>query len=327
MEDSTGEGIGPVGPGSKKKWMRWSVVAIISVGIVGVLIASLFIITAIANPNQNHQILQAGDFLHYDFSGSYNNSSFTSYMGTNVTVDSASESRVSYDLMSDGYTQIPKFGHDFKIFYGAPSSSQIIGTEQIATPFGPKCVTTVCWIHYDIDEVILIDVGVDSYLVYRWTVSSMTGLYHYTYELTATNNTMIHSADKTMRSVNVEAPLMPTHKAGSYSFGYFQPGTGYYDCLYGSVQVSQGQHLHYIIGGNATVYVMDLNDLKSIAANGQFQYREGLSRLAGNPGETNVTVEPGIYWFVVKCKGAEEAVEYDGQMWSAYFVFYFGPRS
>ncbi len=291
--------------------------------MVGMLIASPFIMPAASNPN--HQILQAGDFLHYDFSGSYNNSSFTSIMGTNVTVNGASESAVSCFRMSDGHSLIPEFGHDFKVFYGAPSSGQIIGTEQIATPFGPKCVTTVYWFYPGNDEVILIDVGVDSYLVYRWTVSSMTGLYHYTYELTATNNTMIHSADKTMRTVNVEVLNTPSTKAGSHSFGYDQPGMGS-GYVYGSVQISQGQQLHYIIGGNATAYVMDLNDLKSIDANGQFRFREDLSRSAGDPGETNVTVEPGIYWFVVLCKGSDEAIEYHDHVTSAYFVFYFGPK-
>lgn len=324
MEDSGGTVKGPDGPESKKKRRRWSNVAIIAVGIAGMLITIALIVPAALSPN--HQILQAGDFLQYDFSGSYNNSSFSSRQGTNITVTDASESGVSYFATGEGHYLISDLGHDFKFFYGAPSGGQIIGTEQISTPFGVKCVTTVYWFYSGNDEVILIEVGVDSYLVYRWTVSSMTGLYHYTYQLTATNNTMIHSADRTMRTANIEVLNTPAPKAcTSHSFGYVQPGMGS-GYVYGSVRIAQGQQLHYIIGGNATMYVMDLNDLRNIETNGQFQFREDLSRMAGDPGETNVSVDPGIYWFLVVCKGSDEAIDYFGYPTSAYFVPYFGFR-
>ena len=50
--------------------------------------------------------------------------------------------------------------------------------------------------------------------------------------------------------------------------------------------------------------VLNITNFQAIEDTGRFDYNMASSRLPGNPGETNVTVDPGIYWFFVSYHGS-----------------------
>lgn len=322
---STGEQVPPQTISARKPRKRTYLVA------VAVLVVFLLVLTMViqARPNPGHQILEADDFLEYSISGVSDNIAFTAT--ANITIFHAEETGLNCFLIMRGPNpagEVPEFGHDFLPYAGGSFQyGSSIGTEQISTPFGPKCVKVLCNYEHGTDEVVLMDVGVDSYLVYRWTVSSASGAYRYTIELAGTNNSRISSADAVMRSINVEGLDVPLSEPGlSVNMGNYSPGQGG-TTIFGSVEVGQGQQLHYVaVGRNTTVYVFTLADLKSIDATGEFRYNATLSRLSGNPGETNVTAEPGTYWLVAFYRGSVEKVEYNGEQVGGYFVAYFGSR-
>jgi len=240
----------------------------------------------------------------------------------NYTINEADNSGIGYQETAPGYyisvAGIPNYGHDFHPYVGSlPNYGEVIGNEKISTPFGTKCVKMLY--ENNEDEIVLADVGLDSYLTYRWTVSSVSGAYHYTYELNSTNNTLIANADTVMQNANIQVVNAPSTTAGMP--GVFDGG-GYTS---GSIRVGQGQQFHYILKGyNMTMYVFNLTDFKDMETTGQFQCINSLSRLPGDPGETNITVEPGIYWFIAFCKMSNQTIDYDGEQVSGYFIPYFG---
>lgn len=309
-------------PSSDKRRRKRTALTILAVAIAATLTATLLV--APPTPTPGHQILKAGDSLRYSVSGSFNNTSFSYTDGLSITISDATELGLSRLSVGHGYGLIPHMGHDFEPYLGTPNERDLVGTEQTSTPFGDKYVKMLGGFDTSNYEVVVVYIGIDSHLVYRWTVSSISKDYHYTYELAETNNARVSSVDTTMRTVSVKDLSTPAPKQCSFhSFGNFTPGSGSAYC-YGSVQAGQGQQIHYALGGNVSMYVLDINNLKDISANGYFRFREDLSRLAGNPGDTNVTVEPGIYRFLVVCKGSDQTVEFHGEQVSGYFIAYFG---
>jgi len=119
------------------------------------------------------------------------------------------------------------------------------------------------------------------------------------------------------------------------TFGSYPPGTGSAFCS-GSVEIGQGEQLHNIIGGtNTTMYVFSFSDLETMETTGSFSYDSSLSRQSGDPGETNVTAEPGTYWFIVLYHGSDTNVTFHGSgsatyyeeyECGGYFIPYFGPK-
>jgi hypothetical protein len=73
-----------------------------------------------------------------------------------------------------------------------------------------------------------------------------------------------------------------------------------------------------------TMYVFNLTDFKYMETTGQFQCINSLSRLPADPGETNLTVDPGIYWFIAFCKMSNQTINYGGEKVNGYFIAYFG---
>jgi hypothetical protein len=258
-----------------------------------------------AHSNKGHQILRAGDSLNYSITGSSNNTAFTS--NYNFTIGEAEESGISYQsrlIIPPEVAVIPTVGHDFVPYWAMDrlNNQNCIGTEKIETSFGLKSVKE--FFYFDNGEAILYDIGLDSLIVYRWIVSSASGEYNYIFELAETNNTKISSVDTVMQPVDIKGLNAPSLAQGTMDvFRLMERAWGY-----GSVEVGKGQQLHYIAAGNITVYVFTIADLRSIEMTGQFRFNASLSRLAGDPGETNVTVEPGTYWYVMNYQGAETTI-------------------
>lgn len=309
--------------------------------VIGAVVVGAVLLTTIGWPGGfvfNHQILEAGDYLEYDGFGSLNGTSFTS--SNNFSIDAASESGISFMMIGHNPPvptgALPEYGHDFRPYTGGPDYGEPIGTKEISTPFGTKCVKMMYRYYSGNDETIVYDMGLDSHLVYKWTVTSASGVYNYTIELSATNNTRISSADTVMRPLEIQVLNTPSSKPGtSYTFGSYPPGTGSAFCS-GSVEIGQGEQFHYIIGGtNTTMYVFSFSDLETMETTGSFSYTSSLSRQPGDPGETNVTAEPGIYWFVVLYPGSDTNVTFHGSdpatyyeeyECGGYFIPYFGPK-
>ena len=78
---------------------------------------------------------------------------------------------------------IPKYGHDFRAYGLTLNYDGLIGYEKVWTSFGEKNVKIILVDYYSghengKDEIVVADVGVDSHITYRWTVSSSSGAYH-----------------------------------------------------------------------------------------------------------------------------------------------------
>ncbi len=211
------------GTGKKRKKMLLAIIAIIVAGIL--MVAALLTISPslIPTSDQNHQILKAGDYLDYQISGSVDNDTFGS--GTNITIMAADESGISFASSGFSLANIPDFGHDFKVYAGSsPYIGELIGNEKISTAFGMKAVK----IYYEFDvkrnEVVLADVGMDSLITYRWTVSSASKTYQYSYELTTTNNTQISGVDKVLEPISITVLNTVSPTPCPYDgFGLFRP--------------------------------------------------------------------------------------------------------
>ena len=182
--------------------------------IIGAVVVGAVLLTTIGWPSGstiNRQILKAGDYLEYEGFGSLNGTPFTS--SDNFSIDAASESGISFMMIgydpSVSADALPEYGHDFQPYTSGPDYGEPIGTKKISTPFGTKCVKMMHRYDAGNDEAIVYDMGLDSYLVYRWAVTSASGVYNYIIELTATNNTRISSADTVMRPLDLQALNMP----------------------------------------------------------------------------------------------------------------------
>ena len=70
--------------------------------------------------------------------------------------------------------------------------------------------------------------------------------------------------------------------------------------------------------------VLNITNFQAIEDTGRFDYNMASSRLPGNPGETNVTVDPGIYWFFVSYHGSATGVDLRGEQVGGYMIQYFG---
>lgn len=304
---------------------RRKVIAFVIIAIVILSGAAIAIIVLPSVSARSHQILEAGDYLEYSVSGFSNNTTFTS--SDNITISGASESGVSYQLIGQGYPlaagTIPDFGHDFNPYdCNPPGIDSWFGNEMLSTAFGTKCVRTM--LSYHNDEVILADIGIDSFIVYRWTVSSFSGAYRYAYELTSTNNSRISTVDAQMEEANIEALNTPSSTPGTIYVSGLSPPASTYSVCSGSVKVAEGEQFHYVLyGSNITMYVFNITDFRNIEETGQFHYNVTLSRLPGNPGETNVTVSPGIYWFIEIYRGSDTSVDFNGEQVGGYLIPYF----
>lgn len=71
-----------------------------------------------------------------------------------------------------------------------------IENESISTNFGVKSVNVLTINDANHNESLKVYVGQDTSLVYRWSVSSSSGAYQYTYELTYSSNALVSSADQ-----------------------------------------------------------------------------------------------------------------------------------
>lgn len=272
------------------------------------------------------QVLRDGDHLEYEISGLSNNTAFTS--GCNITISGSSSTGFGFHLLGDGYPlsagHIPGFGDDFRPHIaGSPGAAELVGCEKISTPFGDKWIYMLYRFYAPRNEAAIIDIGVDSHIVYRWTVANAAGSYHYTSVLKATNCTAVPSVDRTARPVSVHPLSTPSSVPGTTGlFEASPPGTSNAICS-GSVEVGAGQQIHYIIGGNVTMHVFSRSDLLAMDTKGEFHHSYALSRMPGNPGETNATVEPGVYWFIAIYRGSEDTVELNGNEVGGYLILYF----
>ena len=286
--------------------------------IAVVVIASILVIAALmtlaptsssSQPDLNHLTLRVGNYLNYRISGSIGNDTFGSY--DNITVMQVNGSALGFGSEGFSLGTIQNFGHDFQVYLGSQSiSGNLIGNEKINTSFGLKSVEIFYKYDLNENEILLADIGQGSNLTYRWTVSSASGTYQYAYELVATNNTQISTADKVM--VPASPVVLNTVSPGPCphdGFGLFPPGTGFFEAYQGSLIVEPGQQFHYILAGeNMTMYVFNLTDFMNTEGSGHLQYYQSLSRLPGNPGETNVNADPGIYWYIVIYRGSTHAI-------------------
>ncbi|GEM_PF-3498022 len=296
--------------------------------IIAVMVAAALIVLVLECSPVSHerQVLRTGDRLEYEISGFSNNTAFTS--GWNITIGGTTDKSVGFHLMGDGHPlsagYIPEFGGDFRPHIASvPGGAGMVGCEKISTPFGDKFAYMLYSFDASRNEAAIIAIGVDSHIVYRWTVANAAGLYHYVSVLKATNCTAVPSMDNVARPVGARPLQSPSSVPGTtYTFGASSPGTSNAICS-GWVEVGAGQQFHYITGGNLTMHVFSRSDLLAIDATGEFHHNAALSRIPGDPGETNMTVEPGVYWFIAVYWGSDHTVQYNGDEVGGYLMLYF----
>jgi hypothetical protein len=300
----------------KQKIFASTVVAVI-------ILAAMTVVVLPSLTDRNNPILMTGDYLEYNITGSQNNVTLSGW--ANATISSNEDSGIHCSMLDIwGWGSISSHSSEFMNAYSDESrSGEWIGNEEISTAFGTKCVKM--YFFSDENDVVLYDVGLDSSIVYRWTVVSYSGAYYCTYELANTNNSQIFIADTTIETANIMGHYTPSSVVcETLLIGFCLPGEGSV-CGQNSVKVSEGQQFHYVIGGNGTaMYVFNFADFIQLDNAGRFQCNASLSRLPGNPGETNATVDPGIYWYIFVYRGTEHPVYYDGEQYGGQFIRYFG---
>lgn len=207
---------------------------LVAILVVVVIVLAIFAIHGLIQSSegrQGQQVLQSEDNFLYNISGYNDGKAITpsAYNATihdlrpiqgvrasfgtttNVTVGySAGWNIAAVDTHSAGQDTItqPNLGHDFHPLWDGPHSSMLtvwspdgnikvlkIDNEIISTDFGEKAVNVLTINDMNYNESMKVYVGQDTSLIYRWSVSSFSGAYQYTYELTYSSNPMLSSAD------------------------------------------------------------------------------------------------------------------------------------
>ena len=153
--------------------------------------------------------------------------------------------------------------------------------------------------------MIITDIGLSSSLIYRMVVSGP--LHNFTVQLVATNNTDVPLTDTVWQDASAKSLAHVTNDAGVPTGSSFPEGVVSGAYMWGSVEVRQGQSLRYIANGtNITACWFSIDDLIKIDEIGKFTFNASLSVFPGNPSEVNATVEPGVYWFLVRFGGSSQ---------------------
>jgi hypothetical protein len=273
--------------GSDRRSKRWTPLVAVSLIVAGTLI--LGGILPILNPSPDDQIhVGVGDALHYDISGYANG---TALHGTvDFTITSSTDSVLDYSMTVSTNFGWPNY-LDFRPGLSDGSfGSLLIANEEISTSFGTKCVKLMG--RYDTSTLILTDVGLDSFLVYRLT--AIRPGFSCAIQLTETNITGISQSDTRMQSILVEGRSTVSENPQSEGF----PGGGGGIWMYGSIEVQEGQRIRYNMSGQpAKIYVFTLSDFYDMENDGEFSCNATLS-LVNVTGEVDVLTDKGTYWFV-----------------------------
>lgn len=270
-----------------------------------VLIAGILIAGAIMTIESNPKVLPNDGgpgsmdryYIRYSMTGFSTDARFSDDLEYNV--QGSKDSGISY---SWNPASVREEWRDFELFWdGDYYTGMWVCNEVILTPLGEKCVRTIY--HYDPnnEEMIIMNVGVDSSIVYRETVVSVSNTHRYTINLTATNSIGLEGADKVMRAAKINQPVPVTDTPRVFIIHSEEKVLGH-----GLVLAEEGQRFRYTVtGGNTSVLVLSLADFKGIEDSGSFRCNTSLSHRAGSPAEVNVPVEAGIYWFIVDHRDGE----------------------
>lgn len=241
--------------------------------------------------NEGDQGLKESYYLRYSMTGLSNDTPFSDEIEYNVHGSKDSGIGYWWDVAS-----VRGEWKDFQLFWNSDYYTGMwVCNEVISTILGEKCVRTIY--HYDPnnEEITIMNAGVDSSIVYRETVVNTSNSYRYTINLTATNSEGLASADEVMRPANISqaVPIKNTPNV-------FIPQSEEIVLGSGSVQAEEGQHFRYnVTGYNTSVFVFSAADFRSIENNGWFTCSTTLSHRAGDPGEVDVPVAAGVYWFYI----------------------------
>lgn len=233
-------------------------------------------------------------------SGSLNNTTVNQSINgyANVTL---------YEFTKDGYScgshsSCSGFpGLDIEIpepfFWMTPPPGNLIGYDHVQTPFGEKSVGV--WFDCDWGQFVFYDVGIESSVVYRMIVSSPE--YYYCWTLVAGNNTNLVGFDNHQRSMELHGLNHPSEEPSIFWVGSENGSEMYggYSLAFGSFEIEKGERIRYEILGNLSgALIFDIGTIDRMHETGEFQCNESLSREVGDPGETNIAADPGLYWFL-----------------------------
>jgi hypothetical protein len=269
-----------------------------------VLVALVLALSLLAffGPDLRPLPLSSGSQLDYSMTGSFNNTSVNKPMtgALNVSIDLFTKKDYSFGAIgtySYGVNRTLDIDSPPPFFWKVDPPGDLVGYDRIHTIFGDKKVAI--WMSFDWGRFVFYDVGVESSVVYRMVVSDPE--YHYCYVLERANNTNLDGYDEKGGSSEFHSLNHPSEEPSGFTVGSENGSEmylGYSYCL-GSLEIANGDRIRYeILGNMSSAFIFDLDSIKMMHETGTYRYNSTLSRETGNPGETNVQVGPGTYWFL-----------------------------
>ena len=246
--------------------------------------------------NETRLVVRMGDEFDYSVSGNIN--------GT--LVEGAMNLSELGGLSILGATSgVPTFVRSTSPLWNEESYSAWVCDHSISTIWGNKTVSVYLNYYQDTNGnqcMVLTDVGIDSRLIYRsdyFTPEMMVIC-----SLSGTNNTDIPTADvrsNEAASIGIGSPSeVPT------SYGITN-GSGF--STYGSLRIDPGQHLKYdLTGTGGWVLIFSTKDLVDMDNDHLMHYRQNASLIKNQPGQIDIEMEGGTYWFYAAVENSPEDV-------------------
>ncbi len=287
MERSTQSGdkeiSGPItGKSGRYRNNRNAILVVIAVVIVVVLSC----VTLLGFQPRNGPVFDNGDYLIYNISGFENSTPVNGVMnisiGGGITVSS--------------YNAVTNIVETGKYLWSDDGSAYRAGNHRLSTQWGEKTVATYFSYRSSFDKVncmILTEVGIDSTTIYRVTYFSpnMT----VSQELMETNSSGIQSAD--LRLIDMVGSGVSKVTETATIYGAMENSSM---SMWGSIYVSQGEHLRYNTTFNeGFIYFFSQDDLVKISNTQHLHYQINVSQDSIQPGEVDLAMPSGTYWYCI----------------------------
>jgi len=254
--------------------------------------------------------LASGSTLTYTLSGSVNNTTLNAPISGMYNFSISEFTKESYSYLGSGefYSQALTLESPLPFYWKTTPRGMLVYYERISTPIGLKSVAT--YFEPSDDQLIMVQMGVESSVLYRLVVSSPD--YHYEFALQSENQTNLAGYDNSAQLSEVRSMAHPIDQPQVFITDYGND-TGGRSFTYGSLEIREGERVKYDLSGNySSALFFDKEDLKIIEGSGSFHYNESLSRQIGDPGLTDSMPDPGTYWFIIVMHATGSATTYWG---------------
>lgn len=268
---------------------------LVTVSIASIIIISGFMLLG-TTKDEARLVVRMGDEFDYSVSGNNN--------GT-IVEGTMNLSELGGFSILGATSGVTAFARTTGLIWNEDSFSEWVCDHSITTIWGNKTVSMYLH-HYQEDNgnqcMVLTDVGIDSQLIYRSDYFTPEILV--TCSLSGTNNTDVPTADERPSEAASTGVGSPSEIPTRYQI---TNGSGF--STYGSLEISSGQQLNYnLTGAGGYVMIFSTKDLVDMDNDGVMHYCQKSSLIGDHPGQIDIALDEGTYWFYAAVENSPEDV-------------------